>query len=215
MGPVPESQVSGSRVWSDVAIPVQGEPSRHPFLVIEGLDGAGKSSVAAAAAALLDGTCLKTPPDPMRDALPQVDAVADPQTRLLYLLAGVSLTSQLVQAERTARAVVCDRYLYSALAYTGALDPEALATVRPLRLATPDVVVYLHAPDHVRRARLARRPLRDVGMDAELRRQGTTPRVERLFASFGDITMLSTDGPSVAETATHAVALLDRVSPSA
>lgn len=186
------------RIWSDVALPAEEGRAGHPFVVLEGLDGAGKSTVAAAVAAMLGGSAVQTPPEMMRSILRQVDAEADPQTRLLYLLAGVSLTSQIVLRQRADRPVVCDRYLYSALAYAAALDGPPLPPIGRLRLATPDLIVFLEAPRDVREARAAgrARPLRDVGMDVELRRPEIVRRVEALFAGFRDLVIIPTAGVS-------------------
>jgi len=130
-------------------------------IVLEGLDGVGKSTTARHLADLLDAELLATPGadlEPARSFLePHLDA--HPEARMLWYAATVVRASDRLRALRQAgRAAVVDRYFLSTLAYAE-LRGATLGLAEVERaLLVPDLTFYLHAPHHVREARLHGRP---------------------------------------------------------
>ena len=136
--------------------------SKPVFVVLEGLDGCGKSTVCRLLAERLGTEVLKTPPaelDPVRGLLEDLlehSALGRP----LFYAAMASVVSD--RARRNLEAgmhTVCDRYHLSTLAYATArgnlLPPWEIES----HLLVPTATFFLDADAAVRRARMASRPL--------------------------------------------------------
>jgi dTMP kinase len=146
--------------------------SRGFFLVLEGPEGAGKTSLAAALVAAmqtdgLDPVAVRepggTPPaERARQALLDPTSRLDPHTELLFVAAARAHLVQAVirPALAEGRIVLSDRYELSTLAYQGAGRGLALETVaRVNQVATqglsPDLTLVLDVPPSVGRERQA------------------------------------------------------------
>lgn len=147
--------------------------SRGLFIVIEGPEGAGKSTLASALAERLHQSGVEPvsvrepggtgPAELARQALLDPSSELDPQTELLFVAAARAHLVQAVIAPalKAGRTVVSDRYDLSTLAYQAAgrgLPEEMVATVN--RTATrglrPDLTLVLDVPpDEGRRRQLA------------------------------------------------------------
>jgi dTMP kinase len=146
------------------------------FLVLEGIDGAGKSSQVAGLAAWLGGdgrevvTCRDPGSTPTGDAirailLDRADLRLDAHAEmLLYMAARAQLVSEVIRPALDRGAwVISDRYLLANVVYqghAGGLDPEDIRRVG--RIATgglrPDLVLLLDV-DLATAARRMNRPL--------------------------------------------------------
>ena len=151
----------------------EGQPAseRQPgrFVVVEGLDGVGTTTVAAEVVDILRARGLRVrltaePTDgPFGTLLRRHlsgETTLDPPSAALVFTADRSDHLQTAVRPALARGewVVSDRYLLSTLAYQGAegVDRETiLAASRGF--AVPDLTVVLEAPDEVRQARMASR----------------------------------------------------------
>lgn len=134
----------------------------HPgrIVVIEGLDGCGKSTVAQQLSVLLDADLLTTPTAELRAVRPQFDAAFRESPAAHSLACGATVIEAGQRALRRVaegRAVVIDRYWLSTLVYAPDPARPALAGMEPL-VPAPDLTFYLHAPLPVRQARLGGRP---------------------------------------------------------
>jgi dTMP kinase len=113
------------------------EPELKRFIVIEGIDGVGKSSVAKALAGRLQGVYCCTPsvtlteftrenalsePISLRSYVDRF-AYSAPKTRFLFYLFSVLEASDRIKRLLRSRDVVCDRYIASTIAYHRTLDP--------------------------------------------------------------------------------------------
>ncbi len=130
------------------------------FIALEGLDGTGKSTVAAALACRLGAELLRTPPAALATVRPLVDAAFDasPGARQLFYAATVAEASDRARRVLGAgRSVVIDRYWFSTVAYArvaaGSID---LSAVEP-GLLRPDLTVFLTAAEPLRRQRIRAR----------------------------------------------------------
>ena len=143
--------------------------AREPVtLVLEGLDGVGKSTVAALLAAQLDAVALRTPPAVLEPFRARFTAGApDSSVRRTYYDLGNCLAGAEMAAARAAgRHAVCDRYHASTVAYVlgqrAGSDAELpplgdAAYAWPADLPRPSHMVLLTLPEPERLARRAAR----------------------------------------------------------
>lgn len=155
---------------------------RPRLIVIEGLDGTGKTTLARALAESIDAALLRTPPVDLAGVRAEVDrAMAEsPVGAQLFYASTVALASQRARAIfASGRDVVIDRYWSSTVAYAECraehVDLSAVgATVLPA-----DLTIYLEVDESVRRQRLAARGCTDADLDSIARRDALREAYER------------------------------------
>ena len=161
------SNVAYSRIetgagMADMNTILQKPPKRHWFIVLEGVDGVGKSTVAQALANRLQGTYFRTPtatvecfaasfPNQGLTYLrPYFDQYCreSPRTRFAFYLMCVSEAICEIRRLLEDHDVVCDRFIASTLAYHRSLDPTLngvdVAWVAELQ---PDIQILLDVAD--------------------------------------------------------------------
>lgn len=130
------------------------------FIVVEGLDGAGKSTLAAALAVALDAEPLSTPPralSPVRSAIDDALGESPIASQLFYAGTVAWASDRARRALADGRSVVLDRYWATTLAYaTWRGESMALDAAR-LGLLAADFTIFVDGDDRVRAQRLARR----------------------------------------------------------
>jgi len=205
MPPIPPASASASAAAALV-------PHFPPCsIVVEGLDGVGKSTAARRLAARLGGTYLRTPPDSMRSFRSYFtgDGVATTPLREAYYMVGNFLAGAEMQAELAAgRPVVVDRYFASTHAYllgkeavlgTAGLPPPGNAAYAwPAELARPTHMVLLTLPEACRVARRASRAGEaETGEEALLRKRPDIPlHINEAYRRFGctEVRLAAEDG---------------------
>lgn len=141
-------------------------PSQTKFLVIEGCNGVGKSTITEYLGARVGALSFHYPPEfvSFRRDLHLDESVA-PLPRLAYYLAATLHLSDLVRAQLKQSHVVCDRYLASPLSLmigeAAIEETEARRLVQPFLsyLCTPDLTLLLTAEHAVASARINKRSL--------------------------------------------------------
>src|SRR5256714_2652880 len=142
----------------------------NKFLVIEGCNGVGKSTITQYLSARAGASTFHYPPEFVsfrRDL--HLDECLAPVPRLAYYLAATLHLSDLVRAQITHSHVICDRYLASPLslmiAESAIEETEARRLIEPFEsyLCTPDLTLLLTAGHAVARARINNRS-RESGM---------------------------------------------------
>lgn len=141
-------------------------PSQFRFLVIEGCNGVGKSTIVEYLKARLGASTFHYPPEfvSFRREVHLDESVA-PLPRLAYYLAATLHLSDLVRAQLTQSHVVCDRYLASPLslmiAESAIEETEACRLIEPFLsyLCMPDLTLLLTANHAVATARINNRSL--------------------------------------------------------
>lgn len=131
---------------------------RHFFIVLEGVDGCGKTTVSSELARMFDATLVKTPlPD--QECLRHIyDYGKDMTARYLFYLSCVMTASQHINKILQVSSVVCDRYLYSAICYHKAMGVDTdIVDIGRLGIIVPDLTFCLITDTDVRRSRLAMR----------------------------------------------------------
>lgn len=126
------------------AVPTAAAPKRGKFIVFEGIDGTGKTTMSVRLATLLGAEWTREPDGECREALAGCTTPA--QELAVFTLDRVIHCTQKIEPWLAAgKTVICDRYVWSTLAYQGA----AFDAVRHSRDATIAMYEWLPKPDLV------------------------------------------------------------------
>lgn len=137
-----------------------GGTQRAPFVVIEGLDGVGKSTVARGLAERLQGQFFSTPGEHMKELRWTVHKALgdDPNALCALYLATVLAEGRRAETLRcSGTPVVMDRYWLSTVAYGGARGAKLDLSSAASAVAAPDLTVVLELEENQRRRRLRER----------------------------------------------------------
>ena len=141
-------------------------PSRSKFLVIEGCNGVGKSTIAEYLSARIGASTFHYPPEfvSFRREV-HLDECVAPLARLVYYLAATLHLSDLVRAQLKQSHVICDRYLASPLSLmigeSAMEETDARRALEPFLsyLCVPDLTLLLTAEHAVASVRINKRSL--------------------------------------------------------
>ncbi|WP_329137338.1 AAA family ATPase [Streptomyces sp. NBC_01476] len=167
--------------------PVQFDGPPHPFIVLEGVSGIGKSTLVRALDKRLHGTSLHTLTAPHTDWSPTVNQRLRALPQFGFYLSGLLHTADSVRVARTVGPVVADRYASSVIACHAAVHEVAVEEVtqllEPFRpyLETPTRTFYLTCSEAALRQRLAVKS--DTKQD-DLDLFAVPGRLVRLLANF-------------------------------
>lgn len=178
---------------------------RNLFVVIEGLDGVGKSTIVRELARALNARgrpCLavKSPVGGYDRAAPYVSRRCDVTSKYLFYLSGVKHTSERIRGLLQKYSVVCDRWVYTTQAYHIAQGVPHVCDVAGMDLLVPDHAFYLKVTDErVRRSRLLGRGVLKPGDEVVWQPGGLLERIEGLLLA-NDMHVVDTTHLSVDET---------------
>ncbi|XP_044266337.1 UMP-CMP kinase 2, mitochondrial-like [Tribolium madens] len=146
----------------------QDYPSKsHPLIILEGLDGCGKSRISRELSAKLSAAKWGTPPDSIKHIRELFDD--HPTLRTAYYALGNYIAALECTALLKQKPVVMDRYWHSTAAYAVAqavhdwagkieMPPEGDSFYKwPEDLLKPSIVIFLDVVENVRLERLSRR----------------------------------------------------------
>jgi dTMP kinase len=195
------------------------ESTDHPIVVLEGVSGIGKSTLASLLADRLQGFSLHTLTSPHADWAPAISELR-PLPQLGFYLSGLLHASDRIRQEQAHGPVVADRYQSSVIACHAAVHhvptdavTAFLAPFRPY-LVAPTRTYYLRCSPGTLRGRMATKKVlaRD---DTDLL---TIPaRLPQLMANFAEVAetdmsavWLDTDGKTPDELADWVLNDLER-----
>jgi dTMP kinase len=158
--------------------------SNHKLIVVEGIDGTGKTTAARRLAAAIGAKYLRTPPPPFDFARRYVDQRGSLETRFLFYLSSVAYASDLIRAELAKSDVVCDRYIGSTLAYHRALGINLGWDFTELGLVQPDHAFLLQVSDEKERIKRIRQRGRITASDRLLEDRGLRQKMITEFDKF-------------------------------
>ncbi|MBD0837268.1 dTMP kinase [Streptomyces sp. TRM68416] len=164
-----------------------------PFVVLEGVSGVGKSTLARLLAERLDATEIHTLTDPHTGWSDTVNRELRPLPQFAFYLSGLLHVSDVVRQHLCAGPVVADRYISSVMACHAAVNQVGLDRVRELiapflpYLVAPDATFCLISSDSSLKQRMSSK--------TDVRRDDTD-----LFDVPGRLARLRENFQSVAET---------------
>ncbi|MFO8074023.1 MAG: deoxynucleoside kinase [Polyangia bacterium] len=139
------------------------------FIVIEGLDGTGKTTLGEKLASQLDAKYLKTPPDEIADIRNRLEDVlgSDPVSRQLFYASCVAaISSRVKEIVASGSDVVVDRYWMTTCVYAPLYgEPVDLRNLE-MRLVVPDVTFFLDVDEQERVRRLTVRGRTSADLDS-------------------------------------------------
>jgi dTMP kinase len=145
--------------------PRNGTKAKPCFIVLEGIDGAGKSTQAKLLAERLTDRGIPVlltaePSDgPVGRIIKSMTTRPEPQeeARLFTQDRRDHVERVILPALAEGRTVICDRYIYSSVAYQGArgLDQETILSAQNDFAPQPDIIFLLEIPPDVAFVRIA------------------------------------------------------------
>ncbi len=135
---------------------------KFPFIVFEGLDGAGKTTLARMLAEQQSLSYYTSIPSNLMSLRPQVDITSSPIATFHFYSLCNSLRSQEYALELKTSGVIADRYIFSTLAYHSLLMQQDLSHYLDIlrcdqRFLMPDAIIYVTASDEVINQRIINR----------------------------------------------------------
>lgn len=165
------------------------------FIVLEGIDGSGKSSISKELSTRLGAQYYRCPP---RILLP-LRKIADNSPyfiRYLYYLLGNFIAQREIRALLNRSSVVCDWYVFSTIAYHSVLLNKQL---RVPTILIPDKLIYLYATTEQIRTRLNARNVQNKFEDLDFLEQ-VKQKYEELFEHYPNIIRIDTTNKSISIT---------------
>ena len=174
-------------------------------IVLEGLDGVGKSTIAEALANRLNARCLQTPPGIIKDFRGYFDSQDVPTRNAYYMIGNFLAGNEFLKFVEEGESVVVDRYYASTIAYkTGKnmLDAELPPLDDPvyswpLELPKPDYMFLLTLPEKDRVIRRASRLTVDETVEEKRIRMepAISDRINEVYRRLGcaEIPLILTD----------------------
>ncbi|MFI1092652.1 thymidylate kinase [Streptomyces sp. NPDC020917] len=189
--------------------PLSLDSPPRPFVVLEGVSGIGKSTLAHALSQRLGATSLHTLPPPHTDWSALVNARLRSLPQFAFYLSGLLHAADAIRATRSVTPVVADRYVSSVVACHAAVHDipvgEVAQLLQPFRpyLEAPTRTFYLTCAETALRERLATK--RDAKRD-DLELLAVPGRLASLVGNFQTVqaadptaVALDTDGKSPEE----------------
>ena len=195
-------------------VPAAGASARGFSVLIEGLDGTGKSTLCAELCRRLDAAYVRTPPDSMRAYREYFDAAGGAMREAYYMVGNFAAGADVHALCAAGKTVVMDRYYTATKSYILGRRVEPLpprgdaAYAWPPALHRPTHCFLLMLPEEQRLARRAGRiEIAETEEEAALRlNPEVAARVNEAYRRFGCIEISAEGG--VGEVADRVLAAL-------
>jgi len=155
------------------------------FIVIEGIDGVGKTTCARMLTEMMRGYYYKTPPPIFKSIRTEIDLAGDFVTRFLFYLTALSKSSVEIKKILERKNVLCDRFIYSTIAYHKALGVDlSFIDFQKLPILSPDFTFYLWAREEVIRQRINNRAPKSISDEWLEKDRKLQAKIHKEFTSF-------------------------------
>ena len=168
----------------------------NKFIVIEGIDGSGKTTVSKYICNIIDAQFYKTPSFPFSDIRKLIDENVNLKSRFFFYLSSVIHASHEIRELLKTRTVVCDRYILSTLCYHRAADPFLKSfNETKVEILEPDLTFYLDANCNVRMKRITKRENVDFKdlFNSDLHVEEFQDKVESEFRKYKNLIWVNTN----------------------
>ena len=126
-----------------ITTPTRTYVKNKPFVVVEGRDGVGKTTVVQALQNVYHGVALKTPVSP-KETRKHYDHCTSLEARFLFYVSDLAIASRRIETVRKIQHVFADRFLHSTLAYHAEMGVDtSLVDFSKLSIAQPDATICL------------------------------------------------------------------------
>jgi len=154
---------------------------KNLFIVFEGLDGSGKTTIAKMLSCELNALYIQTPLGYYNQVRKLIDTRADITEHFLFYLAAVRYASEEIKKLLKQQSVICDRYSYSTIAYHRALGLTLDIDINQMNLLVPDYVFFLEISDKTQLERLANKKNSKTQADDWIIKQGVFQKLNQEF----------------------------------
>ena len=162
---------------------------KGPFIVFEGVDGAGKSEVSARVSEKLGAVHLESPTGSFREIRQEVDDQLPDKGRLFFYMASNFHLSRQVETQRENNTVICSRYFHSTFIGYAARNQIPINDIyesfhySPCDFILPNLTIFLYVSEEVQRSRIQSRSSSDNSRLDNLSISDDEYR-KRLFANY-------------------------------
>lgn len=168
---------------------------KHLFISLDGVDGVGKTTVAKLLASDGSFRYYKSPSGPFAQLRKEIDSHATPIERYCFYRLATQFDSVQISRLLKTSPVVCDRYIFSTIAYHVAMDPRIWAIHNDAGILKPHFAFLLGARPEIRNKRLCERNnMSSDSSDKDIERNSAfLDLVANIFMSFGLIYIDTSD----------------------
>lgn len=174
----------------------------YKFIVLEGIDGAGKTTVSRALAKSIGAKYFRTPSSGFTTTRRHIDATAKINSRFLFYLSSVVYASDTILECLQHKHVVCDRYITSTVAYHRAFGLNLDWNLDQLSLVQPDFTFFLELANEEERKRRLMTRGRYTSTDAVLDNENIRNKLLNEYLKY-PMTRIDTGSLAVEEVVTE------------